>query len=239
MELQNKKTTLDDNAELYRHSGDNMTTKEKWKSLDAKGKWEFFKQYYLFKVVCVLVIGGVLLSVLITIFKPKPETVCNLLVSDLLMSEEEVKTVQNEFLESLGLDKKDFELTTATNCYFLTDEMNARQFFTVYYAVGDLDVVILPRKVFNMIAPNGFFLDVHEYLTADELNGYSERIVSSPRIDSESERLVDGSEYPCAIIIQDSKYVSGNMYNDSIVLAVCACSTHMDNAKKLIDFLFK
>lgn len=244
MELKNKKTTLGDDAALYEHRTSNMTTKEKWNSLDKKGKWDFFMAYFLPKIVGIGIVGGLLISLLVTIFKPKPDKYISFTVSDMLMSEEEINVLKSDFLEYKNLDPEKNTVQINSNCYFLTDEVNARQFFMVYYAVGELDVTLMPLKAFNMVtetpsAANGMFVDVNEYLTPELKERFKDDFVYVLKTDSEGNEFLEGTEYPCGIIVKDSKYISGNFYSEPMVIAVNGCTKDLSKCTEMIEFLFK
>lgn len=238
MELKNKKTTLTDDAELYSHKTDKMTTKEKWQSLDKKGKWEFFKNYYLLKVICIIAGGGLVFSILFTILKPKPETVLNFTVTDMLMNDTEVDVLNNDFLDKLGLDKENYTVTMNRNISFLTDGMNSAESYTIFFAARELDVTIMPLKAFKDRAPYGFFLNVDEYLSEEDMNKFGDRLVYAERYD-ETDNVIPDSYKAYGIIVEDCPYISGNFYPEPIVFVVNSCSKHLDNAKLMAEFLFK
>ncbi len=239
MNVDNKKTALNDDSELYKHSTDNMTEKEKFRSLDAKGKWEFFASYYLGKIVLTIVIIGLLGSLLWNIFKPRPNEVIGVIVTDFVMSEEETARVNADFMEVLGLDPEKNEVNFLTNMYFLTDEYNSMQYFAVHLASGDGNVVIMPESVFKNLAPNGYFLTAEEFLSEKELSALSDRFVKSPLINDELTAYVEGSEADYGILISGTEYVSGNGCKEPIVLAVCGNTKDLDKVDQLIKLLFK
>ena len=55
MNINNKKTTLNDEAAIYTHD-ENVSEKEKWQAMSGKRKWQYFKDYYLGKIVAILMI---------------------------------------------------------------------------------------------------------------------------------------------------------------------------------------
>lgn len=240
MDLENKKTTLQDDAALYAHRTDGMTAKEKWNSLDRKGKWEFFKNYYLMKIIGIGVTAALVISLLVTIFKSKPDTYLSFTVSDMLMSEEEINILKDSYISAMNLDPKKQTIQINSNCYFLTDEVNARQFFMVYYAVGELDVTIMPLKAFERITQNpaDLFLDVNTYLTPELKEKFGENYVYSCKGDDDA-NPIEGTEYPCGIIIPECKYISGNYYSDPIVITVNSCTKDVDKCTEMLEFLFK
>ena len=74
MDLNHKKTTLGDEAALYHHRED-ISEKEKWAAMSGREKWEYFKAYYLLKVVAGFGSAAFVIALLYTMFAPKPETV--------------------------------------------------------------------------------------------------------------------------------------------------------------------
>ena len=179
MNIENKQTALKDDAEIYAHNTDKMTDKEKFASLDAKGKWEFFKNYYLGKIVVGVIVAALLISLGWNIFKPRPETVFNISVSDLALSETEVETLQAEVMTLLGCDGKKQTVETYNNMFLITDSYNSMQFFVVHLASGELDVIFMPQQVFEGLAPNSYFMPVTDVLDAAGAERLKDKFVYS------------------------------------------------------------
>ncbi len=238
MNIENKQTALKDDAEIYAHNTDNMTDKEKFASLDAKGKWEFFKSYYLGKIAVVLIVAALLISLGWNIFKPKPEQILNISVSDLALSEEETEILKNEMIKALNVDTKKQTVEAYTNMFLISDPYNSMQFFVVHLAGGEFDVIILPQQAFEGLAPNSYFMPVTEILDEKEMERFKDKLVYSGVFNEDHTDIVPGSEQPYGIKADGSKYISGNGYTEPIVIAVAVNSKHTENVKAFIDLVF-
>ncbi len=79
--MEDKKTTLDDNAAIY-GKRDERDTKEKFAQLKGKDKWDFFKDYILGKLIIITASVVFAVFILYSIFGPKPETLMYVAVID-------------------------------------------------------------------------------------------------------------------------------------------------------------
>ena len=55
--LEGKKTALNDDAEIYKlgtERSESKSSKQHWNELSAKGKWQYFRNYYLWKTLLLL-----------------------------------------------------------------------------------------------------------------------------------------------------------------------------------------
>ena len=82
-----KKTVLDDNASIYQKR-EEESEKQKWERMDKKQKAGYFLDYYLLKIIV-----GILLSILIifliwSVVRPKPETVLGIAIVDEQLAEQ-------------------------------------------------------------------------------------------------------------------------------------------------------
>ena len=69
-----EKTTLEDDAAIYAKR-DERPAGEKFKDLQGQEKWQFFKDYALGKIIAGILILALLVSLLYSTFKPRPETI--------------------------------------------------------------------------------------------------------------------------------------------------------------------
>lgn len=117
MELKNKKTVLSDDAAIYHHD-EYTSEKEKWKNLHGRERWEYFKNYYVMKVIVSIVVVALSISLLITIFSPKPDTVFFAAIVNSSLLDTQIETVKDEFESAISLDPEKQETVFDTGYFF-------------------------------------------------------------------------------------------------------------------------
>ena len=84
-----------------------------------------------------------------------------------------------EFEPLTGLDLEKYNVYLDTTFYFNVNEydeasMNALEKFLTMTSNSEIDVVITDRNIFSNYADNGFFRDLREYLTDEQLEKYAD-----------------------------------------------------------------
>jgi len=166
MELRNKKTTLTDDAALYHHRED-ISEKEKWANMSGKERWEYFKSYYLLKILGILVAVAVVCSILYTMLAPKPEVMLSVAIADRAMTQDQYLKVQEEFDKIILTDPEKQETIFDGGYDFEYDLYQSMQKFAIYNAAGELDVTIMPLSVFEVYGPKGHFSKVSSKLSTE------------------------------------------------------------------------
>ena len=236
MDIENKKTALDDEAALYHHQ-DNVSEKEKWQNMSGTKKWEYFKNYYLMKVIVTAVVLVTLGSILHTMLTPKPEVRLSVAIIDHVMLYETQQAVQAGFDAYLGIDKEKEETLFDSGYDFAMDEINSLQKFGLYNAVGDLDVTIMPLSVFQKFAPIGYFSPISEHLTTDLYVQLSEHMLECKQKD-ENGVEIEGSETVYGILLDSTWVYENGGYAEPVVLAVNLATTNDENIGAFLRFLF-
>ena len=105
MDLNGKKTALNDESTIYQQQ-EELSEKEKLKQMSWLQKLDYFKSYYLMKVIAVLAVLGLVVSILYTALSPKLETVLSVAVIDYVMPIETTYRVKEQFESLIVLDEK-------------------------------------------------------------------------------------------------------------------------------------
>ncbi len=233
MQIGEKKSQLSDDSALYSHSTDNLTDKEKFKSLKGKKKFEFFRDYYLVKIIAIVCIVAFGASLLYTILKPKSETVFYAAIGDDSMPFAKIEEIQSAFNEIIGVDPETQETCFDTTFYFKSDYYNAVQKFGIYVAVSQIDVCIIPESVFETMAVNSYFKPISEALDTDTYLLVADKLVMSGTNDDDG-NLIPDSESAYGIRLNDTKYYEGFDYDEDVVLCILANTT---NSAKCVEFV--
>ncbi len=236
MDIKNKKTVLNDEAALYTRDK-SLTEKEKWENMTAGQKWEHFKSYYLMKIIvttiCVVLIG----SLIKTMLTPKPDVRLSVAVIDHAMLPDTMEQVQKEFDALIGIDPEKEETLFDNGYSFSTGMYESFQKFSMYNAVGELDVTIMPQSIFEEYAPGGFFSPVTEHLPADLYSDLSDYLLVSKQRDEEG-NLIPESETVYGICLDSTWPFASEQREESIVLSINLASANMDNVERFLRFLF-
>lgn len=236
MNLKNKKTVLNDEAAIYHHS-ENVSEKEKWKNMNGKKRWEYFKEYYLMKLVIIVICVGLAGSLLHTMLTPKPEVVLSVAIINGAMYYDTCEAVQLEFDELLALDAEKQETLFDMGYDLTAGSYETMQKFSMYNAVGELDITLMPQSVFESYAPAGFFSPVTEYLPADLYGELSEFLVESQRNDEDG-NLVPGSETVYGIRIDSTWPYEGQNREEPVILSINLAPSNLENVERFLRFLF-
>lgn len=236
MNLKNKKTVLNDEAAIYSHKED-TSEKEKWKSMSNGERWQYFKDYYLARIVVTIIVVAVIGSVVKTMLTPKPDIVLSVAVINDSLYQQTYDDLQKQFEEVLALDAKTQKTLFDTGYNIGGGDYQSWQKFGMYNMVGDLDVTIMPMSVFEECAPGGFFSSVAGHLPTDLYMALSEHMVES-KLKDEDGNLVPESEIVLGICVDSSPVFEGQQRNESLVLAINAAPKNEENIEKFLRFLF-
>lgn len=85
----------------------------------------------------------------------------------------------DEFAQLTDIDLEEYDVYLDTNMYFNVAEydqasMAAMQKFLAMSSNAEIDVVVTDRDIFSSYADNGFFRDLNDYLTPEQLEKYSD-----------------------------------------------------------------
>ena len=235
MNLKNKKTVLNDEAALYSHRED-VSEKEKWQNLTGRERWQYFKDYYLAKIVVTILVLAVIGSILHTMLTPKPEVVLSVAVINDSMYYQTYEEVQKEFDALLALDTET-QKTLFDTGYSFENDYQAFQKFAIYNAVGDLDVTIMPLSVFETYAPQSFFSSVAELLPTDLYMSLSEYLLETKLRDDDGTMIPD-SETVFGIRLESAWIYEGQERSEPMVLAINAAPDNIGNIERFLRFLF-
>lgn len=238
MDVEHKKTALDDDSEIYK-SRDNSFGKKDIRSLSGKQKLEYFRDYYLLKVVVIaaaLLVVGVLLNS--AVFNRSECRMALVLLNESQLTE---YVALNEAIdEYLDLENKN-DYTSVEN-YYLEDPQMQMAYVTKNGA-GAIDVIICPKDYFEKEAARGMFMDLSEVLPEDTYEELSGRMVEAREgkdQDTEGNILSYYEPAPFGLDLSGSDHLEefGGHGEDS-VLCVSRGSVNTENVIKIITYFME
>ena len=170
------KTTLDDDAAIYAKR-DTRPAKAKFKDLQGKAKWQFFCDYMLGKLIAVLLSLALIISLLYSFLKPKPEVMYYLGIIDSTLAEEHTDALKATLMDAFVTDSDHQTVTLDADYYVSTDAYSARSKLMTLIGAGEIDAFILPENELIGYSSSGMFGDLNSRLTKEELDACSDRLV--------------------------------------------------------------
>ena len=170
------KTTLDDDASIY-SKREKISEREKFKNLSGKAKWQYFKDYILFKLVFGIAIAAVVISLLYTTLRPRPVDVANIAVINDPFGNTTWENIKAQLSDRLITDAGKQQITIDTGYLFAGNDYNERLKFVTVSAAAQIDFVVLPESEFVSYMESNAFLKLSEIFSDDELVKYKDFIV--------------------------------------------------------------
>ena len=235
MDLNGKKTVLNDESTIYKQQ-EELSEKEKLKQMTWLQRLDYFRTYYLIKVVIALIVIGVFGSILYTALSPKPDRMISVAVIDDAVPIEILYEVQEKFESFIELDKETQE-TLFEEYDFKYEQKKALQKFVLYNASGDLDITIMPKSVFERFAPLGHFAEITESLPTDLYIELSDYLLECQKEDDDG-NFIEGSETVYGICLDSSWIFEGKKLEESVVLGVGVSTLNEEMVENFIRFLF-
>lgn len=236
MNLKNKKTVLGDDAALYSHRED-ISEKEKWENLTKKERMRYFADYYLGKIVVVAIVAGVIISIAVTMLRPKPDIMLSVAVVEDAINQERYEELQTKYEELLGLDPETQETNFDTGYILSGNNYEAWQKYSLYNMVGDLDVSIMPKSVFEEYAPGNYFSSLSDFLS-DDLYGVLEPYFLESAVRDQEGVLIPNSETVMGLDLSSTWLYENVTSEDPMVLIINLAPKNADNIDELLMLLF-
>lgn len=182
---ENRQTTLDDSAAIYTKR-ETKTGQEQFKSLKGAEKWQFFKDYILMKLLGILALSALIIAILYTMFKPKPDTLIDIAVLDCPFTQEMEEKIVEELNGIYVKNPKKEAILFDTDYYLTSDTYQSRMKLVTRIAANELDCVILPESEFNNCLSNESIASMKTVFSEDQLEAMGDKIVyTKPEIVNE------------------------------------------------------
>lgn len=231
-----KKSVLGDDAFLYQRGHDTVT-KEELKNLTFQQKMQYFKDYYLKKVIVALIVIIALASII-------NETVFNR--SDCLLSIACIDEYQimnsDELTEELSNhieieDKNDYFNISS----YSLDDYNSNMAFLTHSTAGSIDIYIGSSEFFEAKAELGLFSDLSEILPEELYEQLSDKLVEGRTAETDIDGNVTsyGEYIPYGIDLSDNEiYKEYGGIGENPILAISVNSSNIDHAIEILTYLF-
>lgn len=236
-----KGTALDEDADIYSRR-EEKTAKQTWKELDKKGRWQFFKDYIMWKVIVALV---VVLFVVIMINGSKgsnKNTVLYVAFVDEQLNEDAKNDMTADIEELIGVSKNE---KVMLDDYFYTSSDGLSR-IQVYTSSGEIDVIIADRTEFKILAGGGYFEDISQFMgddMDDDLKSrlcYAKGYLEGDFVGAEENRNGKGPEAAYGISLEGlENYDKVKNLCDDPVVGVVTSGEHKENARKFIEYLLE
>lgn len=235
MNVDNKKTVLDDDSILYQKRDESFSKKDT-SHLSAKGKAGYFKDYYMKPLIAIVLIAVFAIYMIYTIFFKKQESILSVafLNEAYLAQTEELTNDMRDFYE-LTDDDQLLDIS-----YYNLDDYNMQMKFTTLTAAQSLDVIVCPKETFEEYSKFGYFADLSAVLPEDLYAKVSDRILESSEVETDMEGNVTETlpAAPHGINISgNALYTDYEGYGDDVVIGIVSSTERTDNAVKFVDYL--
>lgn len=220
------KTVLEEDADIYRHPGEDLTEKEKLRRMGWKGKWQYFRDYYGQPVLIIAVV--LICIVCMAVFRPAPSTETVLYVGFVNeeIDQEQKEKVQKELAHVLSFDPEkesvlfDYTLFIEEQPGALTK--NTMTVLTEQFYTGNMDLFVAPKDIFEMYEEQGAFLRMEDVLSKEEY-----------------EALEPYYYDECSYSLKDSKVYHSFASLEEPVVGICAKSKHRERGIAFIEYLLE
>ena len=227
-----KETRLNDNANIYQQRNENKSEKEKWKDMNRSERINYFKDYYLKKVL----IGGILIVIIVslcyTIWGPHTEPKLFIASVDLAMDSETCENVHKDLLDvfEVNHDNKDHSaIQIDSELYYAIESAYgtmATQKLLTYLMAGEIDLFIAPKDTFQFYAYKGYMAPLSEELPSQLFDSLTEHFYTLTPEDETSEQVY-GIKLPGL-----NKYDSRNEPISEPVIGIIVNAPHKKNTLK-------
>ena len=233
MDINQKKTALDDDSILYQKRDDSIGKKD-ISSLSGRQKLQYFKDYYLKFCILAAVLLAMSISLIYTVFFRHQETLLNIaVINDTSLADAEGLTAYlQDYFHADGKHK----LITVSN-YYLEDP-NQQIAFTTKLVTGDVDIVICDQETFDSESASGLYLDLTNALSSVASSAFSDHLIMghTEETDEQGQIIDTGSTLPYGIDISDTplySYYGGTA--DQAILCITSGSKHTETALTFLD----
>lgn len=233
MDINQKKTALDDDSILYQKR-DDSTGKKDISTLSGRQKLQYFKDYYLKFCILAVVLLVIGVNLIYTIFFRHQETVLSIaFVNDTALADaEELTSCLQDYYQADGRH----QLITVNN-YYLEDP-NQQMAFTTRLVTGDIDIVICDQETFDSESASGFYLDLSDQLSPSANAAFSKYLITghTEERNNDDQIVSTGPDLPYGINIADTPlYTFFGGTASQAILCVTSYSEHTDAALTFLD----
>ncbi len=243
--LNGKKTSLDEKASIYEKRQENLTEKEKWKNMDGKQKRAYFSTYYLPKLAVICVILAVAGYIFWMDFIRKSDIYFHCAVLNDSIMDESFEEFSDAMTESFGMDP---DKNKASFYVYYTQNMRTGQTgvkpagdlseLSSRIATGIMDAVIADSGIARSYLDSGVCMKLTDFLTEEEQEKLKDVLY-------ETSTAKDGSQAAYGISLDESSvyqslYKGNAPFVEKPILFVITNSEeeHREYIHQVIHYLF-
>lgn len=241
MNIEHKKTALEDDSLLYQKRDDSLGKKDT-SALSGRQKIGYFKDYYLKAVIVALIAAAVAAALIYNMFFRYQNTVLSAaVVGDAWITD----------TDGLVQALRDYYGLTNENDYIIVEHYNPEDYasqikLSTYVAAREIDLLLCSEDIFNQYAEMGFLYDLSQELPDEIYQRFAAQAVKASQVDTDDDGNILKT-YPAAPygfdITQNAvfqKYGGTGTSDQKVILAVIGnAQEHMDSIVKFLDFLLQ
>ncbi len=171
-----KKTSLTEKASIYQKRQDDLSDKERMKNMTGKQKRDFFKTYYLPKLLVILAVAGVVFYIVWVDFINKSHIYMRCAILNESITDSTLTEFSDRFTDSM---KMDYKKNRASFYMYYTRSDVAREMgadtgsdlseISSRLVANSLDCMIASYEdVENIYLKNGFIMNLNDFLSKKE-----------------------------------------------------------------------
>lgn len=234
-----KKTALDDNASIY-NTDRGQTEKQKWERMDKGQRRQYFADYYLKRLLCILAAAATVVFLFWHFLKPAEETVLYVAVVDESLDKEMLQEMTEELNERFGTDGNHRKVLI-DDTFFMKDDALTRM--EVYLHSRQLDAVIADEAVWRELAGYGFFKRLEGLSGEPDYAGHlmeTEGYLDSEDITFEDRETAKGETAPYGVSLAGSeRFEKMKEYLEKPVFAVAEGTQNEEHAMDFLEYLME
>lgn len=234
-----KKTTLGDDASIYKKR-EEKKAKEKFRELDSAGKWQFFKDYVLAKLLLGIAVVGLLVYMAYVIFGPKVESILYTAVYTNPFTQNDIDSLKEDLSDMMVTDP-DTEGVFFDTSFTMSDAEVAGMYkFVALLSANEIDTVLAPLEEIKKDADSEAFYDLRDILPEDLYKRVESRTewLQPTFYDYDTEDTIVKEAAPYAINVTDFvKKTSSYDVRVEYYLGIVINGQHPDNSVKMIEYM--
>lgn len=232
MNIEYKKTALDDDSILYQKRGDSVSQKN-LKALSSKEKFQYFKDYYLLKIIVVLAIVIGIGHMCYTMIFNRMETVLGIGVLGGAYIPE-AAAMEEKLQDILQIEDK-HQFVSVGN-YDLNESAQTMA-FAARLSNHDLDIILCDEENFERQCEFDHFYPLDEVLTPELLSRFEDRLIMGEvAIQDELGNIIDHKEKKAyGIDVSNAPfYKEFGAYSETAIIAFPVSTERID---RIYEFL--